>query len=288
MKRIMPIGASVLLLLGWGWDSVAASEESAETSGAETPISADRSGLENIDLENLENIEAIAAPEEEISTSAEFASDRGTSTSASDLLDGEKDFVVGEDAIDGASAETTEESAVIAIAAPIVEVPALGEAEAYLPRVPALESADVATYIPPEEFGSIVPEEIKLRLVLRLSDRRVYVYRDDREIASYPVAVGKEGWETPTGDYEVIQLVTNPRWRSPWTGEVFDPGPDSPLGLRWIGFWTDGSNFIGFHGTPTLDSIGQAASHGCVRMRNEDIVALFDVVDMGTQVVVEP
>ncbi|MDY7024705.1 MAG: L,D-transpeptidase, partial [Cyanobacteriota bacterium] len=56
----------------------------------------------------------------------------------------------------------------------------------------------------------------------------------------------------------------------------------------WIGFWTDGKDTIGFHGTPTVNSLGRAASHGCVRMRNEDVVALFNQVEMGTVVIVEP
>ncbi|KKD35001.1 MAG: L,D-transpeptidase [Limnoraphis robusta] len=128
----------------------------------------------------------------------------------------------------------------------------------------------------------------KMRLVLRLGQRRVFVYRNDQQVASYPVAVGKAGWETPTGQFKVIQMVENPVWQNPWTGEVRPPGPDSALGLRWIGFWTDGKDTIGFHGTPTINSIGQAASHGCVRMRNEDVVALFNQVEMGTLVVVEP
>ncbi|MDE5115063.1 MAG: L,D-transpeptidase, partial [Trichodesmium sp. St15_bin1_1] len=57
---------------------------------------------------------------------------------------------------------------------------------------------------------------------------------------------------------------------------------------RWIGFWTDGKDTIGFHGTPTVQSIGSAASHGCVRMYNEDVINLFQKVQVGTQVVVEP
>ncbi|WP_448572469.1 L,D-transpeptidase, partial [Trichothermofontia sp.] len=68
---------------------------------------------------------------------------------------------------------------------------------------------------------------------------------------------------------------------------VIPPGPDNPLGPRWIGFWTDGKNFIGFHGTPNESLIGQAVSHGCVRMRNQDIQALYAQVEMGTPVVVE-
>ncbi|EAW38461.1 L,D-transpeptidase [Lyngbya sp. PCC 8106] len=128
----------------------------------------------------------------------------------------------------------------------------------------------------------------KMQLVLRLAQRRVFVYRNDQQVASYPVAVGKPGWETPTGQFQVIQMVENPTWQNPWTGEVSSPGPNSALGLRWIGFWTDGKDTIGFHGTPTVNSIGRAASHGCVRMRNEDVVALFTQIEMGTTVIVEP
>ena len=128
----------------------------------------------------------------------------------------------------------------------------------------------------------------QMRIVLRLSQRRVYLYRGEQEIASYPVAVGKPGWETPTGIFEVITMIENPSWQNPWTGEVRPPGPNTALGLRWIGFWSNGKDTIGFHGTPTVESIGQAASHGCVRMYNQDVVALFEQVEMGTTVIVEP
>ena len=60
------------------------------------------------------------------------------------------------------------------------------------------------------------------------------------------------------------------------------------MGERWIGFWTDGTNYIGFHGTPNEETVGQAASHGCVRMLNRDVLALFEKVGIGTIVVVEP
>lgn len=54
-----------------------------------------------------------------------------------------------------------------------------------------------------------------IQVVLRLGERRVYVYEGEQEIASYPVAVGKPGWETPTGEFKVIQLVENPQWQNP-------------------------------------------------------------------------
>jgi lipoprotein-anchoring transpeptidase ErfK/SrfK len=134
----------------------------------------------------------------------------------------------------------------------------------------------------------IFPEVTETRLVLRLSARRVYVYRGDELQVSYPVAIGRPGWETPIGSFEVFQMVENPGWTNPFTREVVPPGPRNPLGERWIAFWTDDTNYIGFHGTPNRDSVGRAASHGCIRMYNEDVRALYEMVEVGTPVVVEP
>lgn len=125
-------------------------------------------------------------------------------------------------------------------------------------------------------------------LVIKLSDRRVYLYRDNLLATSYPVAIGKAGWETPVGSYKVIEMQRNPSWQHPWTGKIVPPGANNPLGARWIGFWTDGKNFIGFHGTPQEKLIGQAVSHGCVRMKNKDILDLYAQVDIGTPVTVTP
>ena len=130
--------------------------------------------------------------------------------------------------------------------------------------------------------------EVQWTLIIKLSDRRVYVYRDHQLQMSYPIAVGREGWETPVGEYKVIQMIKNPIWEHPLTGEIIPPGPDNPLGERWIGFWTDGKNYIGFHGTPNTETVGQAASHGCIRMFNQDVLALFEKVKIGTPVIVEP
>jgi lipoprotein-anchoring transpeptidase ErfK/SrfK len=146
---------------------------------------------------------------------------------------------------------------------PLPEVPPLGNASAYLPG------------------------ETAVQLVLRLGERRVYVYRGDRVVNSYPVAIGKSSTPTPTGTFQVFQMIENPVWQSPWTGRVTNPGADSALGLRWIGFAQMSNGIIGFHGTPTVNSIGQAASNGCVRMYNRDVLELFEQVEMGTTVRVE-
>lgn len=125
------------------------------------------------------------------------------------------------------------------------------------------------------------------RLVIRLAQRRVYVHEGDKLLVSYPIAVGREGWETPKGEFKIFQMLQDPSWQHPWTGSIVPPGPDNPLGRRWIGFWTDGTNAIGFHGTPNESLVGQAVSHGCLRMKNKDVETLFAMVGNGTTVVVE-
>ncbi|MBD2210647.1 L,D-transpeptidase [Nostoc linckia FACHB-104] len=125
------------------------------------------------------------------------------------------------------------------------------------------------------------------KVVVDLSDRRAYVYRSDVVIASYPIAVGKKGWDTPTGSFQVHHMQHDPIWRHPITDKVFAAGPDSPLGDRWIGFWSDGHNEIGFHGTPDTNALGTAISHGCLRMRNPDVRLLYEQVKVGTPVIVQ-
>lgn len=154
----------------------------------------------------------------------------------------------------------------------------------------ARSPASLAPNLPPLGDANLflpVPEKT-IRLVIRLSERRVYVYEQDQVINSYPIAIGRAGWDTPTGKFEVIQMLREPVWEHPFTGELVPPGPDNPLGSRWIGFWTDGTNYIGFHGTPNTETVGQAASHGCIRMYEQDVTALFEIVQMGTSVEVVP
>ncbi len=121
-------------------------------------------------------------------------------------------------------------------------------------------------------------------LTLKLKEKKVYVYKDGKAIANYPVAIGKKGWETPTGEWYVMEKITNPGWTSFKNGSVISPGKKNPLGERWIGFWTDGKDVIGFHGTPDTSSVGKAVSHGCVRMFDKDVKALFPLVKVGTTV----
>lgn len=143
------------------------------------------------------------------------------------------------------------------------------------------------TVVAPNNSSNSVTQPI--RLVISLGQRQVTLYRGDIAIKSYPVAVGRSGWKTPYGTFHVIQMLQNPTWIHPLTGETILSGdPENPLGHYWIGFWTNGRNWIGFHGTPNPESVGKAASHGCIRMYNKDVEELFHQVSLGTPVKVVP
>lgn len=136
--------------------------------------------------------------------------------------------------------------------------------------------------------NKIQPEHPAARLVVDLSDRQLALYHHNEPTQTYPIAVGKVGWETPLGEFTVTDKDPNPLWQHPLTGELVPAGADSPLGSRWIGFWSDGIHQIGFHGTNQSQSIGQAISHGCIRLHDDDIQELYSQIPLGTPVIVQP
>lgn len=132
-------------------------------------------------------------------------------------------------------------------------------------------------------------QNVGYSLLVDLSDRQVYVYQDKVQQSNYIIAVGRDGWETPVGDYNVTNMQVDPAWQHPFTQEIVPSGAENnPLGSRWIGFWTDGSNQIGFHGTNQTSLLGQAISHGCIRMRDQDIQVMYTQATLGTPVLVRP
>lgn len=137
----------------------------------------------------------------------------------------------------------------------------------------------------PEPFQPPKQEQ-PLRLEIKLSRRQVSLYRGSTVVKSYAIAVGRAGWETPRGTFQVKQMFRNPTWIHPLKKGIVIPGgdPENPLGRYWIGFWSNGKNWIGFHGTDNPKSVGKAVSHGCIRMYNADIEELFKKVSLGTEV----
>jgi L,D-transpeptidase ErfK/SrfK len=139
-----------------------------------------------------------------------------------------------------------------------------------------------------EESSEAKSKAVSTELVLSLKSRLLEVRVPGEMPVLYEVAVGQADWQTPVGEFKVINKLENPAWQHPITKEAIPPGPENPLGTHWIGFWSDGKAQIGFHGTDQEDLIGEAVSHGCVRMRNKDIQRLFQQVDEGTSVKVVP
>lgn len=129
------------------------------------------------------------------------------------------------------------------------------------------------------------------KVIIDLSDRQVYLYSDRNSkiaIAQYDIAIGQDGWETPPGRYLIEGMQTDPAWQHPLTHEVIPPGPDNPLGAAWISFLTVDGYSLGLHGTIDESLVGQAVSHGCIRMRNADILELYDKVALGWPLDVQP
>src|ERR1700759_3395448 len=97
------------------------------------------------------------------------------------------------------------------------------------------------------------------RIVVSIADRKLIFFEDGRVVKVYDVAVGKSSTPTPEGQFRVINHIANPTY---YHGTiVIAAGKENPLGTRWMGLSTAG---YGIHGTNVPESIGQAASHGCI------------------------
>ena len=123
--------------------------------------------------------------------------------------------------------------------------------------------------------GAASAQTGELRIDLNIPTNRLVVYEGERVLRTYPVSVGLPGHDTPTGSFKISRAEWNPWWRPPereWAknDKVTPPGPNNPMGRVKLFFLP--LYFI--HGTPDSGNIGQAASHGCVRMLNTDVIAL--------------
>lgn len=127
------------------------------------------------------------------------------------------------------------------------------------------------------------------RIHLDLASRRISVIRDGQQLGLWPVAIGDPKTPTPAGVFKVENMRINPQYQSTKSGKVHPvTGPGGPLGHRWIGFLQQGENQFGIHGTPWPHwvKIRAAVSNGCVRMLNAHVQQLYDLVDVGTPVMI--
>jgi lipoprotein-anchoring transpeptidase ErfK/SrfK len=113
-------------------------------------------------------------------------------------------------------------------------------------------------------------------VLVSIPDRKLAVMENGKVIATFPVAVGAAASPSPTGEFQIVNRVANPTYYRP--GTVIPSGKDNPVGTRWVGLSQKG---YGIHGTNAPRSVGHAASHGCIRLRNRDIEKLFTMVQVG-------
>jgi lipoprotein-anchoring transpeptidase ErfK/SrfK len=139
----------------------------------------------------------------------------------------------------------------------------------------------------PEVTKGEVAAEYPSYLTLDRSTFTLRLWKHLKLAKSYTVAVGQEGLETPAGLYHIQEKEENPSWHVPnsaWAGslagQVIPPGPEDPIKARWMGIFEG----AGIHGTEELESLGSAASHGCVRMSIPDVEELYPQVEVGTPI----
>lgn len=163
---------------------------------------------------------------------------------------------------------------------------------------------DVSIWVPGEgtevtiPARHILPDEERTGLVINVAELRLYYYPDvaageTPRVETYPIGIGRDGYNTPLGITETTMRLQNPAWYPPRSmreeaaerGEpapaVVPPGPDNPLGSHAI--LLDIPGYL-IHGTNQPDGIGMRASRGCIRMYPEDIESIFGRIPDGTQV----
>ena len=128
-------------------------------------------------------------------------------------------------------------------------------------------------------------------IVVHVDTNRLDLYEGFEVTHSWDVATAKPGWTTPVGEWSLYQKRENPTWYNPaldsWGAglpAVVPGGPGNPMGTRALYITAPG--LIRIHGTTSPDSIGRYASHGCIRMHNEQVEELYDMVPVGAKVII--
>lgn len=106
------------------------------------------------------------------------------------------------------------------------------------------------------------------RIIVDLSERRLFLYDGEKLVKSYPVGIGRILKKTPQGEFLIVNKV---------------PNPGGPYGAMWMGL---SKKHYGIHGTNRPSSIGKRVSRGCIRMYNKDVLELAKLVPLGTKVTI--
>jgi len=138
----------------------------------------------------------------------------------------------------------------------------------------------------------LLPQAPHEGIVINIAEMRLYYFPVKEGVPeTYPIGIGEEGSETPSGETRIVRKVANPTWyrtkneiaAKPWAPKIVPPGPDNPLGayalyLGWPSYL--------IHGTDDWRRVGRRDSRGCLGVYPEDIEKLFREVKVGTKVTV--
>ncbi|MCA1846840.1 MAG: L,D-transpeptidase [Actinobacteria bacterium] len=153
----------------------------------------------------------------------------------------------------------------------------------------AIDLGDPVAYLATKEVPPATSDVVRQAILVRTGENKLYLYQNGVIVKSWPVATGASGYDTPTGQWKVVEKVVDPVWYNPGSAwargmpATIGPGPSNPLGTRALAL---DAPAILIHGTPDRSSIGYSVSHGCIRMLAENEQELFDQVDVGTPVVI--
>jgi len=144
----------------------------------------------------------------------------------------------------------------------------------------------------------VLPDVPKYGVVLNIASKRLFYFPavvegEPVKVMTYPIGIGRVGWETPLGETTVVSKALNPHWYVPASvrkehAEMGDPlpsvvlpGPDNPLGSHVLKLGLPGYLI---HGTNQPYGVGMRVSHGCVRLYPENIELLYSLVGVGEDV----
>ena len=141
----------------------------------------------------------------------------------------------------------------------------------------------------------VLPDTERQGVILNIATKRLFYFPavaegEPQQVMTYPIGIGRVGWETPLGDTSVVSKAKDPHWWVPASvrrehaemgnplPSVVPPGPDNPLGHRVLKLEMPGYLI---HGTNAPYGVGMRVSHGCVRLYPENIETLYTLVDVG-------
>lgn len=131
-------------------------------------------------------------------------------------------------------------------------------------------------------------------IIINLSEMRLYYFykkSTKQLVTTFPIGIGDDGVETPMGKFKISHKIVNPPWyvpesirqERPELPAVVPPGPENPLGTHAMRL--SGLSYL-IHGTNRPWAVGRKVTHGCIRLYPEDIPKLFDLVPVGTEVII--